>query len=74
MDIRLNTVGEIIEGDQKGWFVLVEFDQDNTGGYYIYQAPIPEVKKSTEGYDDWLESKNDVEGYFNESNWKIQWM
>jgi hypothetical protein len=73
MEIKLNTVGQIVEGDQKGWYIVVEHDEKETGGYYVYQAPIEDVLNSTEGFDDWLESFEDVEGYFEESNWLILW-
>lgn len=72
--IKFNTIGKIIKGDQEGWFVLVEHDTKDTGGYYVYQAPIPEIKESTVGYDDWLESLEDVQGYFEESDWDIEWL
>lgn len=28
MDIRIDTTGIIIEGDDKGWYVRVEYDSD----------------------------------------------
>ena len=73
-DIKINVVGKIIQGDQKGWYVLVENDKNNTGGYYIYQAPIEDILNSKEGFDDWLETFEDVKGYFEESNWQITWL
>ena len=73
-EIKTNTVGQIVEGDQQGWYVLVEYDKDDTGGYYIYQAPQEDVLNSKEGFDDWLETFEDVKGYFEESNWLILWL
>jgi hypothetical protein len=73
-DIKLNTVGKIVGGDNLGWFILIEHDPDGTGGYYIYQSPIREVKSSSEGFDDWLEKYEDIDGYFEESGWEINWL
>jgi hypothetical protein len=71
--VKLNVKGQIIEGEQKGWFVLVEPDE-KTGGYYIYQFKNKEGKNGLgEAFDDWLETLDDVKGYFSESSWKVKW-
>jgi predicted transcriptional regulator len=73
-DIKLDTVGKIVKGDQQGWYILIEHDPDDTGGYYIFQAPNEKVKESKEGYDDWLEKFEDITAYFTESSWIIEWI
>lgn len=73
-NIRLNTVGKIVRGDQVGWYILIEHDEDNTGGYYIYQAPEDNVKSAIEGFDNWLENYDDIADFFKESDWEIDWI
>ena len=71
--VKLDTIGKILEGDQVGWYVKVEYDTAS-GGYYIYQFKNKvEQNGLGEAYDDWLESLEDVQGYFEESDWNIDW-
>ncbi|MFT6935941.1 MAG: hypothetical protein ACJA1N_000235 [Saprospiraceae bacterium] len=71
--VKLSTRGKIVKGDQQGWYVLVEVDE-KTGGFYIYQFKNKNGKNNLgEAFDDWVETFNDVEGYFKESSWKINW-
>ncbi len=71
--VKLNIVGLIVNGDNKGWYIFIENDHKSTGGYYIYQSPIKAVKESLEGFDDWLEKYEDIIEYFVESDWEILW-
>lgn len=71
IEIKFNTLGKIIEGDNQGWFVRIINDEDKTGGYYIHQF---KDMDGNIGFDDWLETENDVKGYIYESNWKIKWL
>lgn len=70
--IYIDRVGEIVQGDDVGCEVMVTRATDGSGAYYIL---ISENFSSltTEKYDSWVETFEDVEEYFNESNWAIEW-
>ncbi len=72
MKIKINTRGVIQEGDNQGWEVCIEDDRLNTGGYLILITP---SSKSDElvGYDNWVDSADALQKYFEEAHWKIQW-
>ena len=71
MEIQFDLIGKIIEGDHKGWYVKFIDDFENSGGYYIMEAPDIKFK---DGFDSWLESKEQVIGYCLESNWTIKYL
>lgn len=69
--IKYDTLGKILEGENKGWFIKIIDDTENTGGFYIYEF---ESIEKEQGFDTWLENENQVKGYFYESEWKIEWL
>lgn len=68
--MRIKTKGRILEGKYKNWHIFIQDDTENTGGYLILLSSPNE----SEGYDDWVENWQSLEGYFREANWKIQWL
>ncbi|WP_308719232.1 hypothetical protein [Komagataeibacter xylinus] len=58
--------GIIREGEYKGWRVEVDFDESDTGGYYIYI-----IKSPTEGYDLWCKDMPLVNGELEEFD--VKW-
>ncbi len=66
---KIGKKGLIKTGQEAGFFVRIENDSPNTGGYLILTwKDVP-----AEGYDDWVKDLNDLERYFNESGWEIAW-
>lgn len=70
-NIKVGVLGKINEGDDIGDFVKIIDDSKNTGGYLILVSPSD--SPAGEGYDDWVENWEDLEAYFKESKWVINW-
>lgn len=64
-------LGEILSGPEKGRFVEIVDDSQNTGGYLV--VTYSDDARSPEVFDVWLESIVDVEMYFDECTWTIRW-
>lgn len=72
MKIEIDRVGQILEGDEKGWYVYVFDDAKETGGYLILTFnSLSKTDESYEYFDGWVESIEDLNDYFDESSWKI---
>ncbi|THV59678.1 hypothetical protein EZV76_08925 [Flagellimonas alvinocaridis] len=71
VEVQFGIFGKIITGHNEGWYVKLEDNTDQSGGFYIYEMPNLE---GDNGFDTWLESKEDIKSYFDECNWKIEWL
>jgi hypothetical protein len=77
--IKFNKRGLIVEGAYKDWYLLVENDTSNTGGYYVFISNSPNVKgeiglnDAGEGYDNWFENEEQLNLYFVTNKWVIHW-
>ncbi len=72
MEIKIDVVGKIISGDDKGRFVKIQNDSQNTGGFLVLISTKQDF--SEKGYDDWVESYDSLQKYFNESSWNVNWL
>jgi hypothetical protein len=72
--IKIETTGKILEGEHKNWFIFVENDYKNTGGYLILLFNNRDRLKSSQGYDYWAEDKCALAEMFKEAKWNIQWL
>lgn len=70
-DIPLSTLGQIVNGRETGRFVEVIDDSLRTGGYLIFTYA--DAERSPEVFDSWVETFADVEAYFRESDWRVDW-
>lgn len=70
-DLRIGVVGRLVAGDEAGRFVEVVDDADSSGGFLvqIYEHP----DRSGVAYDSWVESIVDVDSYFDEMGWAVEW-
>ncbi|HWX66220.1 MAG TPA: hypothetical protein VNZ27_07270 [Rhodanobacter sp.] len=67
---HINKTGKIIAGpDYVGWKLKIKDDQPNTSGYLI----LIWSDEIDQGYDDWVGSKDDLDGYLSESGWTVEW-
>lgn len=71
-NLVLNVVGKILSGRETGFFVKVQHDLDDTGGYYIFTSRHSDFK-GPETFDAWVESYDDVVAFFQESKWLVEW-
>ena len=71
MDIPIGLVGKIIAGDEKGHFVKVEDDSENTGGFLILLSGDITFRS---GHDNWVENERALERYFVEAGWTVNWL
>ncbi len=71
-DLKVGVLGRIEAGEDTGRFVEVIDDTDTSGGFLI--LTYDSVDRSGNAYDSWVESIVDVELYFTESGWEVEWL
>jgi hypothetical protein len=71
MDIKLNCTGEIITGAHAGWFTRIIAEND---GYLIIIASKPDFGASSEGFDQWVENRDNLEAQIAHYGWEIYWL
>ena len=72
--VPIGKAGKIVSGESAGWYVFVEDDSDNTGGFLILQAPTTDFWTGGKGFDDWVETRADLERFFTQRQWQVQWL
>jgi hypothetical protein len=71
-DLRIGTLGRIAAGREAGRVVEVVDDSRNTGGWLIFTYA--DLHRSPEVFDAWVGSIVDVELYFDDNGWQIEWV
>lgn len=71
--IKFNVIGKILQGDDVGCYIRVVHDEKDTGGFYIFQSDSIDFK-STRSFDAWVESIGQLQSFFEESSWEIEWL
>ncbi|WP_234637085.1 hypothetical protein [Delftia tsuruhatensis] len=71
MNIKINTVGLILSGEESGNYVKIIEDFDNTSGFLILTS---KYENMSDGYDNWVENIDRVRDYVKESGWEIRWI
>jgi hypothetical protein len=67
---KIGKKGRIRSGKDAGFFVRIQDDSQNTGGYLILiWQDVPSV-----GYDYWVENLADLEQFMSEAGWDIEWL
>ncbi len=66
------TLGRILAGQEAGRYVEVLDDTRNSGGFLIFTYA--DAGRSPEVFDAWVETLADIETYFLESSWEIEWL
>ena len=71
-DLRIGILGFIKSGEEAGRFVEVIDDAGNSGGFLI--VTYKDEARSPEIFDSWVESITDVDLFFDENGWEIEWL
>jgi hypothetical protein len=71
-DLRIGTLGYIRSGDELGRVVEVIDDWSNTGGFLI--STYADADRSPEAFDSWVDSIVEVDVYFDERGWEVEWI
>lgn len=69
--IKIDTIGYILDGDDKDSYIKILDDKLCTGGYLILIASSQSMEDC---FDDWVEDYDSLKVYFLESSWKIKWL
>lgn len=69
--IKIGLKGVITNGRLNGWYILVQDDSENTGGYLVIQSP--QISFDGEGFDNWFETMDEVQQFFQNNNWSVEW-
>ena len=69
MEIKIGKKGVLLNGEYKNWNIYIQ-DLDEGKGPYLILLNSPDGSK---GYDDWVENKKALQGYFRETNWNVSW-
>jgi hypothetical protein len=67
---QIRCKGRIKSGENAGFFVRIPDDSTNTGGYLVLLWK----EDSPVGYDSSVETLADLEQFFRESAWEIDWL
>jgi hypothetical protein len=68
--VPVGVIGKIVfPEDRRGWFVKVEDDSQNTGGFLLLEWR----DDPREGFDSWTENRDALDQFFLETGWKILW-
>jgi hypothetical protein len=71
--IPLGAQGRVTNSDSPIMHVLVEHDAKDTGGYFIYKWPPGTDASGPCTFDDWVETAEDLQEYFEDAAWNIEW-
>ena len=59
--------------DISGWKIETYKDTRENGGAYIYLYQVLDSGEFKYWYDYWVEKEEDIEKFFSETDWKIEW-
>jgi len=72
--VKVGIVGLITNSDHPRHHVRVDDDSGNTGGFLIYEWwEGSDGPNANNAFDSWVESREALESFFREGNWKVDW-
>lgn len=69
--IKVGMTGRICSGVDSGQYVKVLHDRIASGGFLILVSGSP---TTTDGFDSWVPDWDQLERYFQESGWEVDWL
>jgi len=72
-EVKIGKFGRILDGDPKGWYVFVQDDKENTGGFLVLLSASSEPA-DFRGFDDWVENAESLQSYFLSKKRQIHWL
>lgn len=74
MAIPIEVIGTILNSRHAGHKVRVSDDSENTGGFLIFEWwQGSDGPNAANAFDSWVEKKADLEEFFLETGWVVQW-
>ena len=72
--IQVGVVGSVLNGRHPDMKVQVVDGTADTGGFFVLQWWPGSGGLGPEGmFDDWVESRDALEEYWQEAGWEVQW-
>ena len=71
-ELKICVVGRIVSGIDADQYLEIIDDYDVSGGYLI--LTYENRDRSGEGYDAWVETIINVDLFFEESGWEVEWL
>ncbi len=74
VNYEIGKIGKVRRGSEEGMYILVKDDLDRTGGYFIFYCRNSSFQGGLgEGFDDWVENPENLEGYFRTPGFEVEW-
>ena len=71
-EIQIELIGEIVGGENKGKYILINEDNKLPGGYFLKTFSNINSIDSPE-FEDWFETYEQLENSFRQHGWKVNW-
>ncbi len=73
-NIKINCPGKILSGKYAGWYAYIQHDINESDNGYLILMISSLDKNDSIGYDDWVANPEELQAYFEGSNWTIEWL
>lgn len=73
-EIQIGKVGRILEGVDKGYYLLIEPAVPGADDFLLHVSASTDFRNGLDGGDMWCESKEKLPVFFKEAGWKVEWL
>ena len=75
MPVPIDIIGHVTNGEQPDLHIRVIDDTAESGGFFILSWwPGPNEALAQQAFDNWVQSVEELEQFFAESGWVIEWL